>query len=138
MSDQPEQYDNNQPTNEPTVEPVAPQPTPPSQPVAPQPYPQQGQFAPQPAAYGQPAPYAQPMENPGQTLGIIGLVLNFIGITIGGIILGIMSRSKSKAVNASTTLGTISMVWGIIGTVMGAIGIVLLIIISLAAASTGY
>lgn len=100
---------------------------------------------PAPAAYppqappypGQPnAPYAQPIENPGQTLGIIGLVLNFIGISIGGIILGIMSRNKSKAVNMSTTLGTVSLVWGIIATVFAVIGIILLIILVIIAAAS--
>ena len=70
---------------------------------------------PQPTA---PQQYQQPVENPGQTLGIIGLVLNFVGITIGGIILGAMSRSKSKAAGMSTTIGTVSLVWGIIATVL--------------------
>lgn len=78
---------------------------------------------PQPAyAPQQPAPQQmniQVAENPGHTLGIVGLVLNFFGINIGGIILGVMSRNKSRQVGMSPTMGTISLIWGIIGTVIG-------------------
>lgn len=74
-----------------------------------------------------------PMENPGQTLGIIGLVLNFLGINLGGIILGIMSRNKSKQYGMSTTLGTVSLVWGIIGMVLGFFLIVFWVILIVAA-----
>lgn len=79
----------------------------------------------QPAA---PVTYAPRAENPGQTLGVIGLVLNILGITPGGIILGIMSRNKSKEAGMSSDIGTISLVWGIIGTVLGVILFVLMII----------
>lgn len=127
MNDQPDQNNNDNQPPVPPVEPVTP-PTSdqPQQPVppAPQTYP------------GQPGvQYAQPMENPGQTTGIVGLVLNFLGITIGGIILGAISRNKSKAAGMSTTLGTISLVWGIIATVIGAIVITLMIIGIILAAS---
>ena len=77
---------------------------------------------PQPAYAPQPVPQQiniQVAENPGHTLGIVGLVLNFFGISIGGIILGVMSRNKSRQVGMSPTMGTISLVWGIIGTVIG-------------------
>ena len=78
---------------------------------------------PQPAyAPQQPAPQQiniHVAENPGHTLGIVGLVLNFFGINIGGIILGVMSRNKSRQVGMSPTMGTISLIWGIIGTVIG-------------------
>lgn len=75
--------------------------------------------APPAAPQGQPQPPVEGyVENPGQTFGIIGIVLNAMGITIGGIILGVLSRNKSKQANMSTTLGTISLVWGIIGTVL--------------------
>ena len=88
--------------------PNQPQPQQPPQPAyAPQPMPQQ---------MGHPVQLA---ENPGHTLGIVGLVLNFFGINIGGIILGVMSRNKSRQVGMSPTMGTISLVWGIIGTVIG-------------------
>ena len=83
---------------------------------------------PAPAAYppqappypGQPnAPYAQPIENPGQTLGIIGLVLNFIGISIGGIILGIIYLTKSD--KDAKKFGMICLILGILGPIIWAI-----------------
>lgn len=112
---------------EPPMPPVQPLPS-----AHPQPYP------PQPAYPGQPsAPYAPPIENPGQTTGIVGLVLNFLGINIGGIILGAISRSKSKAANQSTVLGTISLIWGIVGTVFGFLAIVFFIVLVALAAVRG-
>ncbi|NCU38334.1 hypothetical protein EOL96_04740 [Candidatus Saccharibacteria bacterium] len=66
-----------------------------------------------------------PTENPGQTLGIIGIVCNVVGISIGGIILGVMSRNKSKQYGMSTTLGTVSLVWGIVSTVLVTLWILL-------------
>ena len=82
----------------------------------------------------QPTPVSQPVattgENPGQTLGIISIVLSLVGLSVVGIILGVISRKKSKAVGASTTLGTIGMVLGIVVTV---INVLLLIFVMLAA-----
>lgn len=139
MNDQPDtNNDNNNNNDQPPVAPnepvnTAPQP---HQHAAPQPQPYQP--AP-PAPQGYPAQpgmaYAPPMENPGQTLGIIGLILNFFGIAIGGIILGVMSRNKSKAVGMSTALGTISLVWGIIATVLVSLVIIFWIILVAAAVS---
>lgn len=90
----------------------------PEQPEQPQPA--------QPEPAGQPQPPQQasqgagaPAENPGQTLGIVGIVLNAVGINVGGIILGILSRNKSKQAGMPTTLGTVSLIWGIVGTVLG-------------------
>lgn len=105
--------DQHQPQNQP-VPPVAPVPPAPGQPVA-----------------GQSVVYA---ENPGQTLGIVGIILNFFGIGLGGIILGVMSRSKSKAVGASTTLGTVSLVWGIIATVLTLLWVIFMIVMFVIAA----
>ena len=62
-------------------------------------------------------------------MGIIGCIPNFLGICIGGIILGIISRNKSKEAGMPTTWGTVSLVWGIIGTVLGFISIIVFIII---------
>jgi uncharacterized membrane protein YbaN (DUF454 family) len=79
------------------------------------------------------------MENPGQTLGIVGLVCNFLGVGVAGIILGVMSRNKSKQSGASTTLGTISLVWGIIATTLAVLWITIFmvaVIMSAAEAST--
>ena len=108
------------------------QPQPPQQPQSAPPQP-----APQPSAPGQPV-LQQPvyMENPGQTLGIIGLILNFLGVGIGGIVLGVMSRNKSKQVGMSTVLGTISLVWGIILTVLVVLWIIAMIFLFLLAATS--
>lgn len=84
----------------------------------------------------QPQVVQQPVENPGQTLGIIGLVLNFVGIAIGGIILGAMSRSKSKAAGMSTALGTISLVWGIVVTVLTILAVIFFIVVVVLAAAS--
>ena len=81
---------------------------------------------PQPVYQSSPPNYYQPygppnahtMENPGQTLGIVGVVLNFFLIHIAGIILGILSISKSKKASAPTALGWVSLIWGIVGTVV--------------------
>lgn len=105
-------------------QPPAPQmqpPVPPQQSMPGQPY------APQPGI---------PMENPGQTLGIVGLVCNFIGINIAGIVLGVMSRNKSKQYNMSTTLGTVSMIWGIVGTALGFLAFAFWIVILVIAAAS--
>ena len=76
--------------------------------------------SPPPTATNPSNPSAGPYrEDPGQTFGIIGLILNIMGILPGGIVLGILSRNKSREAGVPTTLGTIAMVWGIIGTVLG-------------------
>lgn len=100
----------------------------------PQPVPQpQPGYAPQPPQMGVPAQYG---ENPGQTLGIVGIVLNVMGISIGGIILGVMSRNKSRQAGMSTTLGTVSMVWGIISTVLAVLAVSLFILLAIIGAAT--
>ena len=100
----------------------------------PQPQPTQPQPAQAPAPIIQ---QVQIMENPGQTLGIVGLVLNFVGVSIGGIILGVMSRNRSKAANMSTALGTISLVWGIVTTAITIIIAALFITAIIIGASSG-
>lgn len=68
-------------------------------------------------------------EDPGQSYGIVGLVMNVAGLLPGGIIFGILSRNKSREAGFPTTLGTIAMVWGIIGTVLAALVIIFWIVI---------
>lgn len=126
-----------------TAQQTPPQPAPPVPPQpayvppAGQPY-QQYQMP----GTGQPyqQPYAQPgyaYENPGQNLGIIGIVLNVLGIGIGGLILGILSRNKSREAGMSTTIGTVSLVWGIVEVVFGAIALLILIAVVVIAAVDG-
>ena len=112
-----ETQQNTQQTPPQPAPPVPPQPA--YVPPAGQPY-QQYQMP----STGQPyqQPYAQPgyaYGNPGQNLGIIGIVLNVLGIGIGGLILGILSRNKSREAGMPTTIGTVSLVWGIIEVVIG-------------------
>ena len=67
------------------------------------------------------APLQPYREDPGQTYGIIGIVLNAIGFGPGGIIFGIMSRNKSRAGGFSPTLGTVSLIWGVVNTALAAL-----------------
>ena len=92
-------------------------------PITPDNPPQAQSIAPPPAAAT--GPYR---EDPGQMLGIIGLVLNIIGIAPGGIVLGILSRNKSREAGFPTVLGTVSMVWGIIATALGVLAFLFWII----------
>lgn len=68
-------------------------------------------------------------DNPGKTLGIVSIVLDFIGFALIGLILGIISRKKSKQAGQSATLGTVGMALGIVFTIIG-LGFFLLIILT--------
>jgi len=94
--------------------------------------------APEVAPVGQPpmAPVASG-ENPGQTLGIVSIVMSVIGLSVVGIILGVVSRKKSKAVGASSTLGTVGMVVGIVLTALSLLVFLPLFIIFFLAAANG-
>lgn len=107
-----------EPTQPPVSEPQS-VPQPPEPVFQPQPLP--GDQQPLPPAGQQ----VQSDENPGQTLGIVSIVLSALGISIIGIILGVVSRNKSKKAGKSTTLGTVGLVLGIIGLVLGLIWFVL-------------
>lgn len=62
-------------------------------------------------SYPQGAPQGAPQTNPGQVLGIVSIVLGLTGcLSLIGVILGFMSRSRSKRAGASTTLGTVGLV----------------------------
>lgn len=82
------------------------------------------------------APQQHVGENPGQTLGIVSIIMTVpLGLSVVGIILGVISRNQSKKVNASTTLGTVGMVLGIVGTVLGFLGFLLFFLLVIVAAS---
>jgi len=119
----PAQSDFSQPAPDFSGNPEAVTPPPVSQPFG-QPVEANQPLAPQPSFTSpQVAPVNQPPvssgENPGQVLGIVSIVMSVIGLSLIGLILGVISRKKSKAVGASTTLGTIGMVMGIVFTVIG-------------------
>lgn len=63
-------------------------------------------------------PRGDPIANPGQTFGIVGIVLNFFFIHIAGIVLGILSINKSRKANAPTVLGWVSLIWGAVCTLL--------------------
>lgn len=104
------------------------QPTnPPEQPATEQPR------QPLPPQQQQPAGYS--VENPGQTLGIISIILPFVGFSVVGIVLGAISRSKSKQAGMSTSLGTVGLIISIIVTVLATLITTLWIVLVIAAAS---
>ncbi len=89
----------------------APQPPATPSPVGPTPQPTY-------AAPGQPTTYSPPpAQNPGQTMGIIGLVLAFVGLAPIGLVLSIISLVQSGKAQASKTLG-------IIGTILNSLEII--------------
>jgi hypothetical protein len=71
-------------------------------------------------------------ENPGQLFGILSVVFSLIGLAVVGIVMGVLSRNKSKAVGAPTTLGTVGLVMSIIFTILGLIWFVMAVLVSLA------
>ncbi|MGO1330820.1 DUF4190 domain-containing protein [Cellulosimicrobium funkei] len=129
----PDQPDQNpqQPGGTPSGPPAygAPQPGEPKQP------PQAPQYgAPQAPQYGAPqagAPsYAAPGQDPGKTMGIVGLVLSFLGcLSIVGLILSIVAFNKSKKAGYKNGLA-------LAGIIVGAIVLVLTIIGSIVFFST--
>jgi len=86
----------------------------------------------QPQQPSQPQPAAAPQvqrEDPGKTLGIVSIVLDFVGFALIGIVLGVMSKKKSKEAGFDGSLGNIGMIIGIVFVVLnivilGAISIV--------------
>jgi hypothetical protein len=78
--------------NDPQTPPQAPVPTPPTQP----------QFATTPPLQAQPVPGTS--VDPGKTLGIVGLVMAFVGLQVVGLILSILGFKKSKAVGIHNTV----------------------------------
>ncbi len=121
---------------DPNQQPQPPQFQPPVEPPV-QPQPQFEQPQP-PVGVPSPAPagVSQTGENPGQLFGILSIIMTVpLGLGIVGIILGILSRNKSKAVGASTTLGTVGLVLGIISVVLGIIFGAFLLIGIIAAAN---
>ncbi len=137
----PDQPDQNpqQPGGTPSGPPAygAPQPGEPQQPPQAPQYgasqaPQHG--APQAPQYGAPqagAPsYSAPGQDPGKTMGIVGLVLSFLGcLSIVGLILSIVAFNKSKKAGYKNGLA-------LAGIIVGAIVLVLTIIGSIVFFST--
>lgn len=62
-----------------------------------------------------------PLQNPGQVLGIVSIVLGVLAIWFVGLPLAIVSMVKSSKVNASKTLGIIGLVLNIVGIFVSAL-----------------
>lgn len=90
-----------------------------------------------PATYGQPAPYGDPAqgvaygapaEDPGKTLGIIGLVLCFV-FALAGLIVSIIAKKKSEAAGfMNNTPAKVGVILGWVFTIIGFIILVIYII----------
>lgn len=85
-----------------------------------------------PASASAPAPMntspAAPTSDPGQGLAIASLVTALFGISLAGLILGIMARSKSKAVGKSNGLALAGIIISAIGLVLTALWILFIIV----------
>lgn len=81
--------------------------------------------------YGQPAygtPYGAPAEDPGKTLGIIGLVLCFV-FALAGLIVSIIAKKKSEAAGfTDNTPAKVGVILGWIFTILGVLGTIAYII----------
>lgn len=76
------------------------------------------------------AHYQMPPTNPGQTTGIIGLVLPFLGLSLIGLVLSIISTVQSAKANQPKALGIVGIVVNAIGMVV--IAFLLLVIVTAA------
>ena len=95
------------------------------------PPPQQGYQQGPPPQQGYQQPYgAGPAEDPGRTLGIIGLVLSFFTAVIG-LIISIVALRKSKKAGFKNTPALIGIIVGVLSTVVALIiGIVSVIAVT--------
>lgn len=92
----------------------------------PTPYGQQPQppYGQQPQ-YG--APYGAPAVDPGKTMGIIALILPFVGFSLVGLVLGIVARIKSRKAGFKNMPALIAIILGAVVTVASIIAIIALI-----------
>lgn len=97
----------------------------------------------QPTGYGQPqgspygAPgggyggYGQPVENPGKTLGIVGLICSIIWpISIVGLVISIIAMVKSRKAGMSNGFALAGIIVGAIGVISGVIAVIGLIAVA--------
>ncbi|MFZ1258650.1 MAG: DUF4190 domain-containing protein [Candidatus Saccharimonas sp.] len=81
------------------------------------------------------APAAVPVaaEDPGKTLGIVSLVTSLLGVSLVGLITGIIGRKKSKAAGYKNNMALA----GIILSIVGMVTAVTMIIVLMGAVSAG-
>ncbi|WP_299169926.1 hypothetical protein [uncultured Arthrobacter sp.] len=86
-----------------------------------------------PGGYG--GGYGQPAENPGKTLGIVGLICSIIWpISIVGLIVSIIAMVKSRKAGMGNGFALAGIIIGAIGVITGIIAIIILIVTAGAAA----
>lgn len=100
----------------------------PQQPATPAPDAAPAQATPAPA----PAPASMAAVNPGQGLGIGSLVCSLLGISLIGLILGIIGLKKSKAAGMSNGMALAGIIISSIGLVAGFLWFVLVIFAAMA------
>lgn len=110
-------------------QPYGQQPTPQSQPYGQQPGYNQTQGA---SPYGAPGGYGggygQPAENPGKTLGIVGLICSIIWpISIVGLIISIIAMVKSKKAGMGNGFALAGIIVGAVGVIAGIIAIIAIV-----------
>ena len=100
----------------------------PQQPVTPAP-----EASPAPATPAPAAPAASaPAVNPGQGLGIGSLVCALLGISLVGLILGILGLKKSKEAGMSNGLALAGTIISAIGLVLGLLWVIFVIFVGMA------
>ena len=85
-----------------------------------------------------PAPqyYGAPVEDPGKTLGIVGVILAFV-VSVAGIIVSAIARKKSREAGFDNQLAKWGLILSIIFTAVGTLYVVFVIVVAIAAISTG-
>ena len=69
----------------------------------------------------QAVPPQQPAQDPGRTLGIVGLILSIIGCSLIGLILGIVAYRQSSQVGIKNNIALAAIIVGVIWIVLGLI-----------------
>lgn len=81
--------------------------------------------------YGAPGGYGQPAENPGKTLGIVGLICAIIWpISIVGLIISIIAMVKSRKAGMGNGFALAGIIIGAIGVITGVIAVISLIAVA--------
>lgn len=86
--------------------------------------------------YSAPQPAAGTGEDPGKTLGIVGLVLAFV-FSLAGIIVSAIALKKSKEAGFQNTIAKVGLILSIVFLVIGVISSIVLIAGTIAAIDAG-
>lgn len=87
--------------------------------------------------YSAPQPAAGTGEDPGKTLGIVGLVLAFV-FSLAGIIVSAIALKKSKEAGFQNTIAKVGLILSIVLFVLGVIGVIASVALGIAAVDAGY